>query len=114
MKMAHDNLETPLKVVDFKFSPLYIESMSRFDIHLVSNLIWQNISRIDEDIQKKQPFKLVKTDKEKANEMIRDMVADLFVVSKLLEPFMPSTAETIQTLIKENKMPEAPLFARKD
>ncbi len=31
-----------------------------------------------------------------------------------LEPFLPETSKEIQRLIKENKSPEKPLFARKD
>jgi hypothetical protein len=31
-----------------------------------------------------------------------------------MEPIIPETSKTIQTLIKENKMPEKPLFLRKE
>ena len=44
---------------------------------------------------------------------LKDEVKETFI-ALLLEPFMPETAKTIQTLIKENKMPDKPLFARKD
>ncbi len=43
----------------------------------------------------KEPWKLVKTDKEAAKHVLYDLVEQLRAVSILLKPFLPKTAETI-------------------
>jgi len=40
------------------------------------------------------------------------MAAELYLIANVLKPFLPRTAEEIQRLITEHKMPEKPLFAR--
>lgn len=116
MKMAEDNLDGPVVKDDvpLKLPSSQVDAMELFDIHMAVNLIWGNIARLNESIQEKAPFKLIKTDKIGAKKIIEDMVRDLFAVAKELEPFMPETAKKIQALVRENKMPEQPLFARKD
>jgi hypothetical protein len=32
----------------------------------------------------------------------------------MLEPILPETSKTIRALVRENKMPETPLFLRKE
>jgi methionyl-tRNA synthetase len=68
---------------------------------------------MDKFIQENQPFKLVKEDKEKGKEMISKLVVQLYSVARMLNPILPETSQTIKNLIKENKIPEKPLFLRK-
>jgi methionyl-tRNA synthetase len=117
MKMATTNnvktlgVETPLaaSVWPGEFKDL----LAKFEIQKSIDLIWQKISEADLLIQQTEPFKLVKTNKEEAFKIIIDLCSRLYLISQMLEPFMPATSETIKQLIKENKMPEKPLFARK-
>ena len=55
----------------------------------------------------------MKTDKEKGDKMISDLVMRLYSVAKMLNPILPETSEKIKELIKQNKTPEKPLFERK-
>lgn len=75
--------------------------------------IWLKIQSVDEDIQRNEPFKKIKVNPEEAKKDVYRMLHNLFGVALALEPFMPETALSIQSLIKENKMPDQPLFARK-
>ena len=75
--------------------------------------IWLKIQSVDEDIQRNEPFKKIKVNPEEAKEDVYRMLHNLFGVALALEPFMPETSLSIQNLIKENKMPEKPLFVRK-
>ena len=117
MKMAQDNLdgsvfngkEDTLKVKN----PLLEDAIEHFNLQNAMNNIWIYISNADEAIQKEQPFKLIKENKEKGIEIITKMVKELFHIAKLLQPFLPETSIKIQNLVKENKMPEQPLFMRK-
>jgi len=67
---------------------------------------------LDKKIAETQPFKLIKTDEKRAKEIISELVFNLYKIAKLLEPVMPKTAEKIQKIIEDKKMPE-PLFLRK-
>jgi len=89
------------------------DAFDAFDIKSAIDSIWKAISNLDQRIQQEQPFKLVKEDKQKGVEMIASMGWELFKIAKLLEPFLPSTAATIQELVREGRSPEKPLFLRK-
>ncbi|MFZ2072334.1 MAG: class I tRNA ligase family protein, partial [Minisyncoccia bacterium] len=113
IKMAETNLSAPVVVDDFSF---YIEiknEIEDFNLKNAMDLIWGRISNLDEVIQKEEPFKLVKVDPEKGKEIIKNLVLDLFRISKLLEPFMPETSIKIQEAVKANKI-STPLFLRKE
>ena len=69
---------------------------------------------MDLDIQNKEPFKLVKTDKTTGQKIISDLVVRLYSVARMLNPIMPETSTKIKNLIKTNKSPETALFLRKD
>ena len=88
--------------------------LDAYDIKSYCDEIWKEIGALDKSIQKDEPFKAIKTDKKKGEAQIRALLGGLFGVARKLEPVMPSTSLTIQTLIRENKMPEKPLFARRD
>ena len=42
------------------------------------------------------------------------MVIRLYTIARMLNPIMPETNIKLKNLIKENKKPDQPLFARKD
>ncbi|MBP7006899.1 MAG: methionine--tRNA ligase [Candidatus Pacebacteria bacterium] len=88
--------------------------LDEFKTNEAMNDIWHKISEADTLIQVKQPFKLVKTDFEKAEVEIKTLLQLLIEISVKLRPFLPETSKKIEELIKENKKPETPLFLRKD
>jgi methionyl-tRNA synthetase len=61
-------------------------------------MIWlQVLSPSNQYLERTQPWKQVKTDKEAAKRPLYDGVEQLRAVSILLKPFLPKTAETIYT-----------------
>ncbi len=98
----------------YEFPKEYVESLNKYDVQSASDFIWKKISEMDERIQTTQPFKLIKTEPEKAKEVIAELVSDLTNIAHMLIPIIPETAEKIKLLVKENKMPEQPLFPRKN
>jgi methionyl-tRNA synthetase len=96
------------------FVQRYKAALNEFDIQKAVNAIWDLISWADKSIQAKQPFKLIKTNPEEGKEAIYWLLYDLLTISDMLYPIMPQTAEIIQALVRGNKMPDAPLFLRKD
>lgn len=117
MKMAETHLEKPVEVKEDgillknSYSRKYLEN---FDLNKAMDEIWGRIGELDLFIQEKEPFKLIKTNPEKAKEDIIFLVEELSRIAIELKPFLPETAQKIQELIKENKAPEKPLFLRKD
>jgi len=114
MRMATTHLEKPVEISDNIIPDEYKKALDSFDIQAASNIAWKYVTDADQLIQEKAPFKLVKTDKDAAVEIIKDLCARLYMLGVLLEPILPKTSEIIKNLVKENKMPEAPLFLRKE
>ena len=114
MKMAESNLSEPVSTTEKFSSEEYTKYIEAYDIQKATDSIWKKIAIVDSKIQSTQPFKLVKTDKEKGCEIIKELVKDLSAVSDLLLPILPETAEKIKSLIASNKSPEVPLFLRKE
>ncbi len=99
-------------ISEAKIAPEFKEYLEKFQFNKAMDMVWAEISAIDAEIQKTEPFKLIKTDKEKAISIIKELLSRLFVVGKMLHPIMPETSEKIRAAIKANKMP-ASLFVRK-
>ena len=114
MTMSEKNLEGPIEMKEEKIPETYIETLENFKIAEASNIIWEKIAEMDMRIQETEPFKLIKTDEDKAKKIIRELVIDLYTVARMLAPIMPDTSLRIIELVKTNKKPETPLFLRKD
>lgn len=114
MKMAQDNLEAPISIVEGEDMSEYFAFYDSFEISKAADFVWNEIKSLDQYIQENQPFKVVKTDKEAGQKMIIELVGRLYSVSRMLSPILPETSEKIKTLITENRVPEIPLFVRKD
>ncbi|MCX6752849.1 MAG: methionine--tRNA ligase [Candidatus Nomurabacteria bacterium] len=117
MKMAETNLETiteiPAMTLTEDWAPVIV-AMDNFNIHEAMNLVFKHVTELDELIQTKQPFKLVKTNKEEAVEIIKELVIKLHNIGMMLTPVLPETSKKIVEIAKSGKMPEQPLFLRKD
>jgi methionyl-tRNA synthetase len=113
MKMAETHLDGPVEVTTAVL-PEYTDYMNRFDVHKASDVVWSEIRALDQYIQDNQPFKVVKTDQVSGKQMITELVTRLSRIAYMLEPILPHTASRIHTCITKNKVPETPLFARKD
>jgi methionyl-tRNA synthetase len=114
MKMAQDNLDKPVKVPEMEDFSEYFNLLNNFEIGKAANMIWQKISSLDLLIQDKKPFKLVKENPEKGKKIIEELVVKLYSIARKLNPILPETSAKIKELIKQNKTPDEPLFARKD
>ncbi len=117
MKMAETNLETmpeiPQMTLTDDWVPV-INAMEKFNIQEAMNVVWRHVNELDELIQSKQPFKLIKTNREEAVEIIKDLVIKLHNIGQMLTPVMPETSKKVMEIVKSGKMPSEPLFLRKD
>ncbi len=114
MKMASTNLVEPIKIPENNIPQNYKDAIESFDLKKAADIVWAEIGELDTMIQTTAPFKLIKTDKEKAIEIISELAVRLYNVACMLAPLLPETSEKIKDIIKNNSMPEKPLFMRKD
>ena len=112
MKMAETNLEKPVEIVEKTIPQEYFDLFEKFEIQKATDMIWQKVSDLDGLIQKEQPFKLVKTDREAGIKIIETLAKELYTIGRMLNPIMPETSKKIKDLVKANKTPEKPLFLR--
>lgn len=113
MKMAESYLENCPDLPEKSIPKNFMEAMNNFEINKAADIVWQKIGELDVKIQETEPFKLVKTDKETAIKIIKELIVDLYTIGRMLNPIMPATSAIIKSTIKSNKMP-APLFLRKE
>ena len=118
MKMAETHLEekhdaAALTSADWHsvYSEQYTEPLAALDTQAALNTIWQHIQLGDRCITETEPFKVIKIDKEAGQEIIKNLRASLFLLTKRLEPFMPETSRLVLEAIAANKKPEN-LFPR--
>lgn len=116
MKMAETHLDKPIDVSDTNYQNLVAYEKSTLEKLEIQDSIfsaWSFIQDVDELIAEEEPFKLVKTDLERAKKIISSLVTKLNKIAILLEPFMPETSRIIKKAIEENKKPDN-LFPRLD
>ena len=114
MKMATTNLEVWPEIPEESIPEDWKQCFENFDIKGAMDIVSRHVTELDSIIQKEEPFKLIKTDKEKALTIISDLVVRLYTIGEMLYPSMPETSSKIKDLIIQNKKPETPLFLRKD
>ncbi len=92
----------------------YDRGFEEFNIQKATDAIWDLISKTDALIQKNQPFKKIKTDREAGEEDIKELLARLDFIATMLIPILPQTSSKILDLVYSSKMPDNPLFLRKE
>lgn len=112
MKMAETHFNEPIEVSTRSLPEQYHQAFEKFQIQAAADIAWQHVGKLDRHIQETQPFKLIKVSRDGGLRIIKELVQELHYVARMLEPFLPIAAQTIQTAIAENKKPET-LFERK-
>ncbi len=111
MKMAETHLESPVAVGDL--NTFDADALEQYQFQSVLDGVWAGIGAMDEYVAVNEPFKVVKTDKALAVEMITKLLKDLHEIAESLKSFMPTTSEIILEAVRTNKKPEN-LFNRLD
>ena len=115
MKMAESALVAPvLEPLADNLPPEFSSALEKFETNKAADFVWNKIGKLDSEIQKTQPFSLIKTDAEKGREIIRNLILGLWNIIPMLQILLPDTAQLIKETIKLNKMPAESLFLRKE
>jgi len=103
MKMS----ETHLEAEDFApLDPAMLDAPETYNLQEVVDHIWALIAKADLVIAKTEPFKLIKTEPEKAKAILSNLRSDLLHVGRLLLPLMPETSAAIRAAVRANKKPD--------
>lgn len=105
-------LATTYGVTHTGATPVSLPSLTDFNVKSALNALTSVANQLDKKIQETEPFKVVKVDEVKGKEMIAELLQDLYGIASAFSIFMPQTSAKILECIRENKMPEKPLFAR--
>ncbi len=112
MKMAQTHLTQPIARPAVEgFDELYTHALDQYDFQGACDLLWKKVSNLDEKITVTEPFRLIKTDKEAAVTIIKELLHDLYLIGRLLNPIMPETSRIIKEAVIANKKPDN-LFGR--
>ncbi len=91
----------------------YIEAWDAYKFNDALSFIWQRITAVDKYINDEKPWVLVKSDTEKAKEVLTKCIDEIRKIAIALEPFLPETAQKIQEQFKGPKIVSSkPLFPR--
>ncbi|MFA7310190.1 MAG: methionine--tRNA ligase [Candidatus Paceibacterota bacterium] len=114
MTLAEANLPKPIaRPEPVGFPEAYTQALEKFEYHKALDYVWSGIQALDQKISETEPFKLIKTDKEKGVALIAELAAELYAIVRMLSPFMPDTNAKIKETILANRKPPT-LFPRKE
>jgi methionyl-tRNA synthetase len=121
MKMA-TSYEAKLSGDDVKDAQLAVDilngkenkNIENYRLDLYVQEIFDEFTKLDQFIQKEEPFKKFKVDPEAARKDLVYLQRQLLIGAYKLSIIMPNTSSVIIDCILNHKMPEAPLFLRKD
>lgn len=112
MKMSTTHLTGGIRPEEIVFPIDYTKAFKNYDTKRAMEFAVKEIKELDGYIQSSEPFKLIKVDEEKGKELINEMRIKLYNIARLLQPFIPKTSDLIKGYVKDNTMPEKPLFNR--
>lgn len=113
MKLAEDYLPAGTRPEVAEFPTNYTDSFEKFDVKGAIDEVFRRVQSLDQQITDTQPFKVIKTNPEEGKALILALTQELYLIARLLNPFMPETNSRIKEAIAANKKPET-LFPRKD
>jgi methionyl-tRNA synthetase len=117
MKLAETHLESPVVLTedDVRVEGAFTALISEFQFQGAMDLIFEHVSKGDEYMTEKEPYKTIKdpeTETE-ARAVIEQLVRHVAKIAMHLESVMPATSILILEAVRENKKPEN-LFPRLD
>jgi len=107
MKMAETHLDGPIEQPEVSgFAPEYTDALDQLDFMAATDYVWSLVQKLDETITETEPFKLVKEDKPAAQKIIAQLVHDLYIIGRMLNPLMPEANVIIKEAVLANKKPD--------
>jgi len=107
------DLEVRTKDKREDFPAEYKKAIEELRFQDALTIIWQKITKVDQQIDQEKPWELVNKDVQKAKAVLTNLVEQIREIQTLLIPFLPETAEKISKQFAGPKIKsEKPLFPR--
>ncbi len=110
---------TPLDLFNNECMWRYQRAMGEYQVSEALELLWSFYRMLDGYIQHYEPFKLIKTEREKAASILYELGIALRESAAMAAPFMPKTAEQLETIFRKKgnellvfRKEKKPLFER--
>lgn len=112
MKLCTTYLSEGYRPEPVEFPVEYTKAMQEYDVKSALEYIFKLVGELDLYMQTEQPFKVIKVDEAKGKAMLHGMRTRLYTIARFLQPFMSRTSDLMKDLIKNNQMPDKPIFPR--
>jgi len=99
-------------VIGSPWTENFKKTIESFDLRKSIEGVFASIHDLDQKIQKEQAYKVIKENVEDGWALVFSQKLYLGLIAQQLSLFFPRTSAKILECIRENKMPEKPLFAR--
>ena len=90
----------------------YYQLMDSFEFSKAFDYAWSKIKDLNKDINDAEPWKVAKTDSEKAKEILEKLTVRLLNYTELLKSFLPTTCEKITKIFSGEITIPKPLFPK--
>lgn len=106
--------EIPLPDFTPQSDPEYAQLMSEFKFSKALEYAWSQLQAINRKIDDTKPWQLAKNaDKSELNTVMQGLISDLLQANHLIKPFLPDTADKVETIFSgEIMVPSSPLFPK--
>jgi methionyl-tRNA synthetase len=98
-----EEVDQKLQTDSLELITAYSDYMTELSFHKALMAIWEIIGKVNKYIDSTAPWVLAKSDRDRLCTVIFHIIEPLKIISVLLWPFMPETAEKIQTYLGLSK-----------
>jgi len=85
--------------IEEEILPKYYEQMDVYEINRGMETIWKLVKRLDMYVTENEPYKLIKTDRERTEAILWNLLFGISTIAELVAPFMPETSKKIAELL---------------
>ncbi len=110
IKLAEKNEALPKAGLSDFLKPGFRNMVENLELSSALEYIWDIIKEDNKYIEDNKPWELAKNDEKKFRKVMEKILNDLSIISELLIPFLPETAEKIKKALETKKV--EPLFQR--
>jgi methionyl-tRNA synthetase len=101
---AAEQMDQNLQKDSLELINAYSDFMTELGFHKALMAIWEIIGKVNKYIDSTAPWVLAKSDRDRLCTVMFHIIEPLKIISVLLWPFMPETAEKIQTYLGLSKI----------
>jgi len=104
-------LDFYINIPEYRYSKKIKMQIEKYRFDEALKLVWQEISKLDQKINKEEPWKL---EGDNLKYFLENAIKSIKKITYNLKPFLPETAEKIENIFTDTKIriPKTPLFPR--